>query len=186
VVLSISRHRNQTAEVTTSPGIEKRANDIRKASTPLEGGVNAVSGVLRFENLSDLEDYVRAMLMVYRQEYEKASDFIGSSFRATGERPPVRLSAESWDMVGPLFVNSKAFERGQMDVAMQLLNDLKPRISKTEEVVDGFNVLETLQIPLTSSFLLYMRNGTPERLIVDPNAEPKDDRYSFSERYELN
>ena len=185
-MLSLGRHRGQTVEVTSSPGIEKQANDIRTASTPLEGGVNGVTGVLRFEKLSDLEDYVRAMLTIYKQEYEKASDFIGSTYRATGERPPMGLATESWDMIGPLFVNSKSFERGQMDVAMQLLNDLKPRISKTEEVVNGFNVLETLQIPLTSSFLLYMRSGMPERLIVDPNLEPKEDRYSFTQKYELN
>ena len=185
-MLSLGRHRGQVVEVTSSPGIERQANDIRTASSALEGGVNGVTGVIRFEKLSDLEDYVRAMLTIYKEEYEKASDFIGTSYRATGERAPIGLSTESWDMVGTLFVNSKSFERGQMDVAMQLLNDLKPRITKTEEVVNGFNVLETLQIPLTSSYLLYMRNGTPERLIVDPNITPDEDRYSFTEKYELN
>jgi len=185
-MLSLGRHRGQAVEITSSPGIERQANDIRTASSPLEGGVNAVTGVLRFEKLSELEDYVRAMLSIYRHEYDKASDYIGSTFRHTGERPPMGLSTESWDMIGSLFVNSKSFERGEMDVAMQLLNDLKPRITKTEEVVNEFNTLETLQIPLTSSFLLYMRNGTPERLIVDPNVQPREDRYTFSEKYELN
>jgi hypothetical protein len=185
-MLSLGRHRPQSVEITSSPGIEKQANDIRTASTPLEGGVNAVTGVLRFEKLSDLEDYVRAMLTIYREEYEKASDFIGSGFRVSEERHPMGLATEAWDMIGPLFVNSKSFERGEMDVAMQLLNDLKPRISKTEEVVNGFNTLETLQIPMSSSFLLYMRSGMPERLIVDPNLEPKEDRYSFTGMYDLN
>ena len=185
-MLSLGRHRSQAIEVTSTPGIERQANDIRTASSALEGGVNSVTGVLRFEKLSDLEDYVRAMLTIYKQEYEKASDYIGSTYRATGERPPIGLATEAWDMIGPLFVNSKSFARGQMDLAIQLLNDLKPRITKTEEVVNGFNVLETLQIPLTSSFLLYMRSGMPERLIVDPNVTPDDSRYSFSEKYDLN
>jgi hypothetical protein len=184
-VLSLSRHRVGAVELVDSPAIGAQANVIRNGNSPLEGGVHAVCGVLRFDTVSELEDYVRALLNVYRKEYDRASDFIGSLYRTTGDRNTLGLATESWEMLGTLIVDSTAPEKGQMDVAIQLLNDLKPRIAKTEEVVNDFEKLEKMPVPVSSTLLLYMRNGAPERLIVD-SVGSKEEKYTFREQYELN
>jgi hypothetical protein len=192
-MLSLTRRRGQALgaigtsgeSAVGSPGeVGRRANDIRTGNTPLEGGVNAVSGILRFSSITELEVYVRAMLELYANEYQRTTETIGELYRSMGDRASQGTATGSWEKVGSLFVDSTSVEKGEIDVAIQLLNDLKPKLTKTEEAVQGFRQLEEMRVPSSSTFLLYVRNGAPERIVVDP-VNSHDGRFVFSDEYVL-
>lgn len=168
----------------SAAAVAQQANAVRAGSTPLEGGVNTVSGVLRFRTILELKEYVKGLLDVYKKEYERTTEAIGSMYRVLGERVSEGSAMGSWSRVGALYVDSTDVEKGEMEVALQVVVDLKPRLEKTEEIVDGFPQLDDMPAAAESEFLLYLRNGAPERLIVD-SRNRREGQVSFSEEYEL-
>ena len=69
-----------------------------------------------------------------------------------------------------------------MEVVFQIVNEMKPRVAKTEEVLKTFENVEGLPIPDNATFLLYLRGGVPERLIVD-TIETKPDRFLLNGKF---
>jgi hypothetical protein len=69
-----------------------------------------------------------------------------------------------------------------MEVVFQIVNEMKPRLAKTEEVLKSFDSVEGLPIPDDATFLLYLRGGVPERLIVD-TVETKPQKFLMSGRF---
>lgn len=184
-MISLGRHKANAVSTIESPAsVAQFANEIRRGKLPLEGGVYAVSGVLRFESMTALREYISALLDVYSTEYARTTEVIASLYRSMGENASHGVAIDSWERVGELFVDAKSMEKGQIDVALQLLNDLKPKLSKVEEIVNNSRRLEELPVPVSSTFLLYMRNGTPERVIVD-HGETRAEKFAFTDEYEL-
>ena len=147
-----------------------------------ETGVSAISGVLRFYSLSDVRRYLKELLDDYQREYDKSSNVIGSLLRSDGGKGMEVIMSKGWTKVGALFVNIADSEKGGMEVVFQIVNEMKPRVAKTEEVLKSFESVEGLPIPDDATFLLYLRGGVPERLIVD-TIETKPQKYQLNARY---
>ena len=77
-----------------------------------------------------------------------------------------------------MFVNISDPDKGGMEVTFQLVTEMKPRISKTEEVLKGFDSVEQLPIEGNSTYLLYLHGGVPERLVID-STEPPPETFAF-------
>jgi len=139
-----------------------------------ETGVSATSGLLRFYSLTDVRRYLKELLDTYQKEYDKSSNLIGSLLRSDGGKSMEVIMSKGWAKVGSLFVNMSDSEKGSMEVVFQIVNEMKPRVAKTEEVLRAFDSVEGLPIPDDATFLLYLRAGVPERLIVDTiNTKPE-------------
>lgn len=132
-----------------------------------ETGTSVVSGVLRFYYLTDVRRYLKELLDQYQRENDKSSNMIGSLLRSDGGKSMEVIMSKGWSKVGNLFVNMVDSEKGAMEVIFQIVEEMKPRVAKTEAVLKSFDAVEGLPIPEDATFLLYLRGGVPERLIVD-------------------
>jgi len=149
-----------------------------------ETGLSAISGVMRFYSISDVRRYLKELLDMYQKEYDKSSNIIGSLLRSDEGKAMQVIMSKGWTKVGGLYVNAADPERGAMEVVFQIVNEMKPRLAKTEEVLKLFDSVEGLPIPDDATLLLYLRGGVPERLIVD-TVETKPPKFLLSGRFNI-
>jgi hypothetical protein len=147
-----------------------------------EAGISAISGVLRFYSLADVRRYMKELLDTYQREYDKSSNIIGSLLRSDGGKSMEVIMSKGWTKVGSLFLNVADSEKGAMEVVFQIVSEMKPRLAKTEQVLRSFDSIEGFPIPDDATFLLYLRDGVPERLIVD-TVETKPQKFLFNARF---
>lgn len=149
-----------------------------------ETGINMYSGVIRFYSLADLRKYLKELLERYQRDFDRSSNVIGSLLRTEGQKGMEVIMSKGWAKVGGIFVNISEPEKGGMEVIFQLVTEMKPRLAKTEEVLKTFESVEQLPIPEEATFLLYLRGGVPERLVVD-TIEKKPEAYGFKGKFNL-
>ncbi len=143
-----------------------------------ETGTTMYSGVLRFYNLNDVRKFLKELLERYQRDYDRSSNVIGSLLRTEGGKGMEVIMSKGWAKVGSMFVNVSDPEKGGMEMTFQLVTEMKPRISKTEEVLKTFESVEGLPLQADSTFLLYLHGGVPERLVVD-STEARPEVFSF-------
>lgn len=149
-----------------------------------ETGVTMFSGVIRFYSLGDVRRYLKELLERYQRDFDRSSNVIGSLLRVEGQKGMEVIMSKGWAKVGSIFVNISEPEKGSMEVVFQLVTEMKPRLAKTEEVLKSFESVEQLPIPEEATFLLYLRGGVPERLVVD-TTEPKPVLYALKGKFVL-
>ena len=143
-----------------------------------ETGTSLYSGVVRFYTLNDVRKYLKELLERYQRDYDKSSNVIGSLLRMEGGKGMEVIMSKGWAKVGSMFVNASDPEKGGMEVTFQLVTEMKPRISKTEEILKTFDSVEGLPIQADATFLLYLHGGIPERLVID-STEPRPENFAF-------
>ncbi len=148
-----------------------------------ETGISFFSGVVKFYSLADVRKYLKEMLEKYQREFDRSSNVIGSLLRSEGQRGMEVIMSKGWAKVGSMYVNVSDPEKGGMEVIFQLLTEMKPRLAKTEEVIKTFESVEALPIPTEATFLLYLRGGVPERLVVY-TTEGRPQIFSFSGKFD--
>ncbi len=136
------------------------------------------SGIIRFYALADVRKYMKELLERYQKDYDRSSNVIGNLLRAEGGKGMEVIMSKGWAKVGAMFVDVTDPEKGGMELTFQLVTEMKPRISKTEEVLKTFEGVEQLPIPADATFLLYLHSGIPERLVID-TTETKPESFSF-------
>ncbi len=145
-------------------------------------GTNLFSGIIRFYTLADVRKYLKELLETYQRDFDRSSNVIGSLLRTEGQRGMEVIMSKGWAKVGAMFVNLSEPEKGGMEVTFQMVTEMKPRIAKTEEVLRTFEGVEALPRPADATFLLYIRSGIPERLVID-TTESKPESYNFKGDY---
>jgi hypothetical protein len=147
-----------------------------------ETGTDLYSGVLRFYTLNDVRRYLKELLERYQRDYDRSSNVIGSLLRTEGGKGMEVIMSKGWAKVGSMFVNASDPDKGGMEVTFQLVTEMKPRISKTEEILKTFDQVEQLPVEANSTYLLYLHGGIPERLVID-STEPPPESFSFKGDY---
>lgn len=147
-----------------------------------ETGSTMYSGVLRFYSMTDVRKYLKELLERYHREYDRSSNVIGALLRTEGGKGMEVIMSKGWAKVGAMFVNVSDPEKGGMEVTFQLVTEMKPRISKTEEVLKTFDSIEGLPVPGDATYLLYLHGGVPERLVVDAS-EARPETFFFNDSY---
>jgi hypothetical protein len=147
-----------------------------------ETGVRATTGILRFYYLADVRRFLKGLMDEYQREYDRASNIMGSLLRTDGGKGMEVIASKGWAKVGGLYVNMADTEKGAMEIVFQIVNEMKPRLTKTEAVLRTFDGVEGLSIPEDATFLLYLRGGVPERLIVD-TVDTRPEKFAYSGRF---
>lgn len=147
-----------------------------------ETGISTITGVLRFYSLTDVRRYLKELLDTYQREYDRSSNVIGSLLRTDEGKSMQVIMSKGWTKVGNLFINAADSEKAAMEVVFQIVSEMKPRLAKTEQVLRSFDSIEGLPIPDDATFLLYLRDGVPERVIFD-TVETKPQKFLFNARF---
>jgi hypothetical protein len=181
-LIGLSVHRNVTPEPTAIQVAERESGRWRGlGSIEQENSVCVVSGVVRLNSLDEVKDYLKNLLDDYRKQYDRFANMLGTMYRDLGEGGVGNASA-GWTEIGALQFNSSDLDKGRMDLALQLVADMKPRLAKTERVLEEFHLLEEKGLAKNSSFLLHLRNGSPERLVAY-QAPPATEKFDFSDEF---
>ncbi len=144
--------------------------------------MDTFSGVLRFYSLQEVRKYLKELLEVYEKEYDESSNKMGLLLREEGDKGMEVIMSKGWTKAGSMFVNIEDPEKSKMEVFFQFVTEMKPKVTETEEVLKSFDRGEALPIPEEATFLLYLRRGIPERLIVDTST-PRPEKFSFSGQF---
>jgi hypothetical protein len=147
-----------------------------------ESGTSAFYGLVRFGSLEEVKAYLVKLAETYRKDIERSSNIVASMYRNQGDRASQANGVMSWAKVGPVLVNSVDPKTARLEVTLQHLSDMKQRLDKVDEVINGFKEVEGLNIPDEASISIYLRNGAPERLIVDGKAA-KIPKFSLTAEY---
>lgn len=151
-------------------------------SVILETGASTITGIIRFYSLTDVRKFLKQLLDTYQREYDRSSNVIGSMLRSDGQKGMEVIMSKGWAKIGALFVNVTDPEKGGMEIVFQIINEMKPRVTKTEEVLKTFDSVEGLPVPDDATFLLYLRSGIPERMVVDTK-ETRPPKYSLDAKF---
>ena len=148
-----------------------------------EAGVEVVSGILRFYTLEDMRRYIKGLLDTYQREYDRSSNVIGGMLRDKSRSGQEVIQSKGWTRVGEVVVNSVDPGRGSMEIIFQLLNEMKPRIKLTEDMLKSFDLVENLSIPEDATFVLFLRLGVPERIIIDSTVR-RPERFAYTAKFQ--
>jgi len=143
-----------------------------------ESGMELITGLMRFYSFEDMRKYIKDLLDAYQRELDRSSNIIGSLLRDKGKKGEEIIKAKGWSKVGGVFVNSMDPELGSMEVVFQMMNEMKPRVAKTDEVLRAFDLVENLPVEESATYLLFLRAGVPERIIIDSNVQ-QPPRYEY-------
>ena len=180
-MIPLSKQKPPALSPVPTPASEAEAAAKKKAVPTIQGGVRMVSGMVWFSSLADVKTYIQGLLDMYRSENEKATEFVAAMYRSLAEQGSHIKNANTWAKVGSILVNSEDPERGKMEAALQLLTDMKPLVARTEEALTNFVRLEDVANPPDSAFVLCLRYGLPERLIVEANATTE--KFTLTDEY---
>ncbi len=92
--------------------------------------------------------------------------------------------AKGWVKMGSMLVNTNEASGAMAEVLYQLHEDIKARLAKVTEAVKSFDELSNTVIPEAGLYYLQLRNGIPERIIVD-SAQRRKDAFSYAADFQL-
>jgi hypothetical protein len=86
--------------------------------------------------------------------------------------------------MGSLLINTANSGPAMTEVMYQVHEDLKQKLARTNEALKSFEVSASTLIPQSATFELFMRNGVPERVIVEA-VEAKKTVFNFDGKFKV-
>ena len=150
------------------------------------------SRLMRFYSREEVVKFMKSLLEVYQKAAESYGDKLGALVRAgTQDAAAAKLdpkgktvSSKGWVKMGTLLVNVTDPSRASTEVIYQIHDDLRQKVASATAALSSFEQGASSVIPQNMVYLVYLRNGTPERIIAQ-NPESKRETFSFSANYKV-
>ena len=157
--------------------------------------------MLRFYSQADVVKYMKEASEFYQKEAEKYGDKLGGMLR-TGPAEPShkeekkqekgdkkadsksKTSPGGWIKMGSMLLNTANSGPATTEVMYQIHEDLKQKLARTNEAMKSFEQNASTLIPQNATFQLYVRNGVPERIIVEA-AEAKKEVFNYDGKFRV-
>jgi hypothetical protein len=160
---------------------------------------------MKFYTQAEITKYMKDVADYYQKEAEKYGDKLGGMLRTgPGETAPKKEEKQDkndkkndkndqkgkpsggggWITMGSLKINTVNTGPATTEVMYQIHEDLKQKLARTNEALKSFEQNASTLIPQTGTFQLYVRNGVPERLIVEAE-ETKKAVFNFDGRFRV-
>lgn len=140
-----------------------------------ESGLELISGLVRFQSLPEMRKFIKVLLDSYQRDMDRSSNIVGSLLRDKDKKGEQVIQSRRWVKTGNMFVNSAEPGLGTMESIFLLMDEMKPRVAKTAEVLKTFDLLEELPVNGEATYLLLLRAGVPERVIVDSTSNKSEE-----------
>jgi len=164
----------------------------------------SAAGLIRFFTKDELRRYLKALVELYQVQSQKYGDQLGGLLRTleqekTGAKAQPKESkdkpkdkskefaktqAKGWVKMGSLLVNISDPSGAMAEVLYQLHEEVKARLAKASEALKSFEELSSSTIPEAGFYYVQLKNGVPERVIVDLQS-PRKGAFSFSADFKL-
>ena len=161
------------------------------------------TGLMKFYSHAEITKYLKDVAEYYQKESEKYGDKLGSMLRPVqGEAPKEekkqdkgdkgdkkgdqkgKVSSGGWIKMGSLMINTANSGPATTEVMYQIHQDLKQKLERTNEALKSFEQNANTLIPQNGTFQLYVRNGVPERIIVEAE-EAKKVVFNFDGKFRV-
>ena len=156
---------------------------------------------MKFYSQAEITKYLKDVAEYYQKEAERYGDKLGGMLRtAPGESAPKeekkqekadkktdqkgKGSAGGWIKMGSLMLNTANTGPATTEVMYQIHEDLKQKLARTNEALKSFEQNANTLIPQNAVIQLYVRNGVPERIIVEAG-EAKKAVFNFDGRFRV-
>jgi len=153
-------------------------------------------GLLKFYSKEEMRKYLHDLAGYYQGQVDSFGEQLGTLMRSgqekTGEEKGKKKQAEEkskvisrgWTRMGTLLVNVGDPVSAITEVSLQLHEEFKTKLAKTTEALKSFEEQANNVIPENATYRLYLRNGVPERILVEAQ-EAKRDTFGFSAQFQL-
>ncbi len=164
-----------------------------------QAGAELVSAIVKFYSKEDVSRYMKGLIENYQKQIDQHGDKLGSLLRADPQPPKQdkkeaksdkpsdakgRLTSKGWTKMGNMLFNTSDPRTGTTEVIFQIHEEMKQKLARVAESLKSFEEASGSIIPDGAVYLLYLRNGIPERLIVD-SQEKKSSAFSFEGRFKI-
>ena len=155
------------------------------------------TGLLKFYSQAEVLKYMKEVVEYYQKESEKYGDKLGSMLRTrpgeakeekkqekNDKKPEQKGKAGTWTKMGSLMLSTTSGGPATTEVMYQIHEELKQKLTRVNEALKSFEQNASTLIPQNASFELYVRNGVPERLIVEAE-EAKKAVFNFDGKFRV-
>jgi hypothetical protein len=165
------------------------------------------SGLIKFYSRDELKRFLKSLVEGYATQADQYGDRLGTILRGpkgkenqAGQKAPTPAEAKAkpqkgqeergkpkskgWVKMGSLLVNVTDPATGMTEVLFQLHEEAKQKLSKATDALKSFEELSSTTMPEAAIYSLQLRNGVPERIVVDPQ-ERKTNTFSFDATFRL-
>lgn len=159
------------------------------------------TGLMKFYSQAEIIKYMKDLAEFYQKESEKYGDKLGGMLRTgPGESAPKddkkqdkgdkkndqkgKPGGGGWVKMGTLMLNTANIGSASTEVMYQIHEDLKQKLARTNEALKSFEQNASTLIPQSAIFQLYIRNGVPERIIVEAE-EAKKAAFNFDAKFRV-
>ena len=155
---------------------------------------------MKFYSQAEITKYLKEVAEYYQKEAEKYGDKLGGMLRTgpgeaaskdekkqeKGDKKPDQKgkTGGGWVKMGSLMLNTANSGPATTEVMYQIHEDLKQKLARTNEALKSFEQNASTLIPQNATFQLYVRNGVPERLIVEAQ-EAKKAVFNFDAKFRV-
>jgi hypothetical protein len=142
---------------------------------------------MKFYSQVEVIKYMRDLAEGYQKESEIYGDKLGLRLRPGTEEPAPKEEKKQdkpdkedkktdqkakpipggWVRMGSFLLNTITPGTATTEVMYQIYEDLKQKLGRTNEALRSFELNASTLVPQNAIFQLYVRNGVPERIIVE-------------------
>lgn len=165
----------------------------------MQGTQTSATGLIRFFSKDELKRYLKSLVDQYQGVSQTYGDQLGSLLRtleqekaaakaqpkeAAEKGAPQKTQARGWAKMGGMLVNVSDPSGALAEALYQLHEDVKSKLGKATEALKSFEELSSQTIPEAGLYYLQLRNGVPERIVVDLQSSRKE-TFNFSADFKL-
>jgi len=147
------------------------------------------SKLVKFFTRDEIVKFLKSLIEGYQKEAEKYGDRLGALMRTNPQGaakidPKGKSISNGWMKLGTLMVNVSDPSRATTEVLYQAHDDIKQKLASAAAALSSFEKGANSVIPENMIYLLFLRNGIPERIIAQ-NPEAKRETFAFSASYKV-
>ena len=147
------------------------------------------SKLVKFYSRDEIVKFLKSLLEGYQKEAERYGDRLGTLMRTNPQDagkvdPKGKNVSKGWIKLGSMMVNVSDPSRAMTEVMYQAHDDIKQKLASATAALTSFEQGANSIIPENMIYLLFLRNGIPERIIAQ-NPDAKRETFVFSGSYKV-
>ena len=167
----------------------------------MQGTEVSTSGLIRFFTKDELRRYLKTLVENYQAQDRTFGDSLGGLLRTLEQekaavkaqskeqkdgkaQPAPNAVARGWVKMGTMAVNITGPNGAMAEVLFQLHEEVKGKLAKASEALKSYEDSNNTAIPDAGLYYLQIRNGVPERVVVDLQSK-KRSPFSFTQDFKL-
>ena len=140
-------------------------------------------GIITFSSLQDLSEFIESEIKNSNQMISGYNERIGLLLREDPKKESKKIkidkSNKKWVSYGTLRLYGGRSQRGEAEILFDTVDDLKNRIQKLENTINGVTNLSKIGLGETPLFIIQLKNGIPIKMIISKTTSEDRPRLKY-------